>query len=121
MLFALLLVLCFVLAVFGQELVVETTFRPENCDAARKSKDGDKLYMHYTGKIDPSSKTGVHNKQFDSSRGRGVFDFTLGSGQVIRGWDQGLTGMCIGEKRNLIIPPELGYGERGGEVSEQWK
>lgn len=51
---------------------------------------------------------------FDSSYDRGdPFEFTLGNGQVIKGWDQGLLGMCVGEKRKLKIPAKMGYGERG--------
>jgi len=72
-----------------------------------KSKKGDKLEMHYTGTLESTGE------QFDSSIGRGPFSFTLGTGQVIQGWDKGLLGMCEGEKRKLVIPPELGYGDRG--------
>ncbi|KAG0288208.1 FK506-binding protein 2A [Linnemannia gamsii] len=71
-----------------------------------KSKDGDSLSMDYTGTL---WTTGA---QFDSSVGRAPFDFTLGAGQVIKGWDLGLRGMCVGEKRKLAIPPHLAYGER---------
>jgi FKBP-type peptidyl-prolyl cis-trans isomerase len=67
------------------------------------SQNGDKLSMHYTGTL-------ATGKQFDSSIGRGPFDFTLGAGQVIKGWDQGLLDMCVGEKRTLNIPSELGLG-----------
>merc|ERR1719183_2607883 len=98
---------------YAAELKIETTFKPEGCDTAKKTKKGDQLSMHYTGTIDESSTTGEKGKQFDSSVGRGPFDFALGTGQVIKGWDEGLLNMCVGEKRTLIIPPELGYGEQG--------
>ncbi|KAF9125347.1 FK506-binding protein 2A [Mortierella sp. 14UC] len=71
-----------------------------------KTKDGDSLSMDYTGTL---WTTGA---QFDSSVGRAPFDFTLGAGQVIKGWDLGLRGMCVGEKRKLAIPPHLAYGDR---------
>lgn len=64
--------------------------------------------MHYTGTLKSSGK------KFDSSLDRNQpFDFTLGVGQVIKGWDEGIVGMCVGEKRKLIIPSEMGYGSRG--------
>ncbi|KAJ3117662.1 Peptidyl-prolyl cis-trans isomerase fkbp13, chloroplastic [Physocladia obscura] len=73
-----------------------------------KSAKGDKLSMHYTGSLFSNGDV------FDSSVPRNrPFTFTLGAGQVIKGWDQGLNDMCIGEKRKLTIPPELGYGSRG--------
>jgi len=103
--------LCIASYTLGGELQSTTTHKPEKCD--RKTKAGDSLSMHYTGTIDESSKTGTKGKQFDSSVGREPFEFVLGQGQVIKGWDQGLLDMCIGEKRTLIIPPELGYGDSG--------
>ena len=66
------------------------------------------------GTIDASSKTGVAGKDFDSSRERGeVFETQIGVGEVIKGWDQGLVGLCKGAKAKLIIPPHLGYGKQG--------
>lgn len=55
-----------------------------------------------------------NGKKFDSSYDRDEpFQFTLGQGQVIKGWEQGIPGMCVGEKRRLLIPADLGYGSRG--------
>ncbi|KAE8573516.1 peptidyl-prolyl cis-trans isomerase FKBP2 [Halyomorpha halys] len=79
--------------------------RIDNC--TKKSVKGDLLHMHYTGKLEDGTV-------FDSSYDRKQpLTFTLGFGQVIRGWDQGLMGMCEGEIRKLVIPPDLGYGKAG--------
>jgi FKBP-type peptidyl-prolyl cis-trans isomerase FkpA len=78
-----------------------------------EAKSGPVL-VHYTGWLhDPSAADG-HGKKFDSSVDRRQpFEFVLGAGQVIRGWDEGVKGMKVGGKRTLIIPPEMGYGARG--------
>jgi len=100
-------------AVADDGLVVKQYEGPTECEDADTVKKGDQLGMHYTGTIDASSKTGTPGKQFDSSRGRGVFDTKIGVGQVIQGWDQGLIGLCKGAKATLVVPPEMGYGAGG--------
>lgn len=74
----------------------------------KAARTGDHVHVHYVG---VSYSTGA---QFDSSWDRGsAFDFPLGAGRVIKGWDFGVTGMRPGGRRTLVIPPSLGYGERG--------
>ncbi|GJJ73205.1 FK506-binding protein 2 [Entomortierella parvispora] len=88
-----------------KDLVIDVISKPENCKTT--SKVGDKLSMHYTGTLH------TNGNKFDSSRDRNrPLDFTLGVGQVIKGWDQGLVDMCIGEQRKLTIPSNLAYGSR---------
>jgi FKBP-type peptidyl-prolyl cis-trans isomerase FkpA len=72
-----------------------------------EAKSGQSVSVHYVGTLTSGSK-------FDSSRDRGQpFEFSLGAGMVIKGWDQGVAGMKVGGLRKLTIPPELGYGARG--------
>ena len=85
------------------ELVIED-LRP---GTGEEAKAGHAVSVHYVGTL-------TDGKKFDSSRDRGrPFDFKLGAGQVIKGWDQGVAGMKIGGLRKLTIPPHLGYGARG--------
>jgi len=74
-------------------------------------KAGQTCVMHYTGWL---YENGVKGKKFDSSLDRGKpFEFAIGTGQVIKGWDEGVATMKVGGKRTLILPPQLGYGARG--------
>lgn len=74
-------------------------------------KTGQTCVMHYTGWL---YENGQKTKKFDSSLDRGQpFEFPIGTGRVIKGWDEGVATMKVGGKRTLIIPPDLGYGARG--------
>jgi len=92
---------------------------PENPNAKIEMKDsvvgkgpeakaGDTVKVHYAGRL-------TNGTEFDASKKHGdkPFEFPLGAGRVIKGWDQGVAGMKVGGKRQLTIPPELGYGARG--------
>ena len=75
---------------------------------------GHEVSVHYTGWLYDEAAPEHKGSKFDSSRDRGnPFEFSLGAGQVIKGWDQGVEGMKIGGQRTLIIPAALGYGARG--------
>jgi len=91
-------------------LKIEHVSRPDACE--KTAENGNQLTMHYTGTLESDGT------KFDSSVDRKEpFKFQLGVGQVIKGWDEGIVGMCVGEKRKLVVPPELGYGEQGaGDV-----
>uniref|UniRef100_A0A6M2FA22 peptidylprolyl isomerase n=1 Tax=Populus davidiana TaxID=266767 RepID=A0A6M2FA22_9ROSI len=88
-----------------KELQIGVKYKPETCEV--QAHKGDSIKVHYRGKL-------TDGTVFDSSFERGdPIAFELGSGQVIKGWDQGLLGACVGEKRKLKIPAKLGYGEQG--------
>ncbi|MEZ4704152.1 MAG: FKBP-type peptidyl-prolyl cis-trans isomerase [Bdellovibrionota bacterium] len=85
------------------QLKIETLIEGKGTQAA----SGKTVSVHYTGWL-------VNGTKFDSSVDRGTpFEFQLGTGQVIAGWDEGVDGMKVGEKRKLTIPPEKGYGAYG--------
>lgn len=80
-------------------------------EGAKEAKNGAVVKVHYTGWLDENGEKG---RKFDSSVDRGEpFQFNLGAGHVIKGWDEGVSGMKVGEKRTLTIPAELGYGAHG--------
>ncbi|KAF6103398.1 FKBP prolyl isomerase 2 [Phyllostomus discolor] len=90
-----------------RKLQIGVKKRVDHCPI--KSRKGDVLHMHYTGKLEDGT-------EFDSSLPQNQpFVFSLGTGQVIKGWDQGLLGMCEGEKRKLVIPSELGLAVSSSE------
>jgi FKBP-type peptidyl-prolyl cis-trans isomerase len=80
--------------------------------AGREAKTGDTVHVQYTGTL-------MNGTKFDSSYDHGgePFKFTLGKGEVIKGWDAGVVGMKVGGKRRLRIPPDLGYGAKGSPPS----
>ncbi len=83
-----------------------------------EAKAGQNVSVHYTGWLYDANAADKHGKQFDSSRTRGTpFNFPLGAGRVIKGWDQGVAGMKVGGQRTLTIPSALGYGARGAGAS----
>jgi FKBP-type peptidyl-prolyl cis-trans isomerase FkpA len=101
-------------SIFTRELAMAELKKIDVVEGTGAQAQRGRVKVHYTGWLhDPSSSDG-HGKKFDSSHDRREpFEFQLGAGQVIRGWDEGVAGMKVGGKRTLIIPPELGYGARG--------
>ncbi len=79
-----------------------------------EAKAGHDVSVHYTGWLYDETAPEHKGRKFDSSRDRGQpFEFPLGAGHVIKGWDEGVAGMKVGGQRTLTIPPHLGYGARG--------
>jgi len=76
-------------------------------------KNGDKVRVHYTGKL-------TNGEPFDSSHGREPLEFTVGAGQMIKGFDAALPGMNVGDKKTVNIPPSEGYGERSEEAIHEF-
>jgi FKBP-type peptidyl-prolyl cis-trans isomerase FkpA len=94
-------------AAIGGAPVTELKIEDTKVGTGATAEAGKTVSVHYTGYL-------TDGKKFDSSVDRGQpFKFSLGAGQVIKGWDQGVAGMKVGGKRKLTIPPTLGYGERG--------
>lgn len=91
--------------------LVKTDIKPGTGEVATAGKT---VSVHYTGWLYDEAASGHQGKKFDSSRDRNQpFEFPLGGGQVIAGWEHGVEGMKVGGQRLLVIPPELAYGARG--------
>jgi len=97
----------------GKKMTTSSGLQIEDTKAGAGAtpKTGQTCVMHYTGWL---YENGAKGKKFDSSVDRGEpFEFPIGTGRVIKGWDEGVATMQVGGKRTLIIPPALGYGSRG--------
>ncbi|KAG1771639.1 hypothetical protein EV702DRAFT_637403 [Suillus placidus] len=102
----LVLAVCALAAEPPKELQIAVTYLPDDCPTTAET--GDAIKVHYTGTLFSDGS------KFDSSVDRGQpLPIKLGVGQVIKGWDQGLQGMCLNEKRTLTIPSDMAYGSRG--------
>ncbi len=103
-------VLCATLLIACNSQAGDTTAK----DDALVAANGNIAVVHYTGWLYDEQAPDGKGKKFDSSRDRGQpFEFPLGAGRVIKGWDEGVLGMRVGEQKTLIIPPEKAYGARG--------
>jgi FKBP-type peptidyl-prolyl cis-trans isomerase FkpA len=98
----------------GNSNVTELIKTDNKIGTGAEATPGHMVSVHYTGWLYDEQALDHKGRKFDSSRDRNEpFEFSLGAGQVILGWDQGVAGMKIGGQRTLIIPPQLGYGARG--------
>ena len=94
------------------EIQINDLFTPKDC--VNKSKAGDLVVVHYKGWLGDGS---LFDTTIDPTKGYMPFEFVLGTGTVIKGFERGVRGMCSGQKREIIIPPSLGYGKKGaGEI-----
>jgi FKBP-type peptidyl-prolyl cis-trans isomerase FkpA len=101
-------------AIEEAEIMPGLTMKKLKNGYGRAAVAGDYASVHYTGWLYDESAGDGRGDKFDSSVDRGQeFQFPLGAGRVIKGWDEGVIGMLIGEKRELKIAPEMGYGDRG--------
>ena len=98
----------------GQSNITELIKADDVVGSGNEAVAGRQVTVHYTGWLYDDGQGDKKGTKFDSSRDRNEpFAFRLGSGQVIRGWDEGVAGMKVGGRRTLTIPPSFGYGARG--------
>jgi FKBP-type peptidyl-prolyl cis-trans isomerase FkpA len=89
-------------------------FEDKVVGSGAEARAGQEVKVHYTGWLHDAAQSEGRGRKFDSSKDRNEpFEFSLGAGMVIRGWDEGVQGMKVGGTRVLLIPPQLGYGARG--------
>ena len=98
----------------GQSNITELQRADTKAGSGAEAASGQRVTVHYTGWLYDETKGDKKGSKFDSSRDRNEpFTFRLGAGEVIRGWDDGVSGMKVGGQRTLTIPPAYGYGARG--------
>ena len=98
----------------GLSNITELIKKDDVTGSGHEAAAGRRVTVHYTGWLYSENAADHKGKKFDSSRDRGdPFDFKLGAGEVIRGWDEGVAGMKVGGRRTLTVPPDYGYGARG--------
>ena len=98
----------------GRSNVAELIKQDDAVGSGNEAAAGRRVTVHYTGWLYNESAADKKGSKFDSSRDRNEpFEFNLGAGEVIRGWDEGVAGMKVGGRRTLTIPPNMGYGARG--------
>jgi FKBP-type peptidyl-prolyl cis-trans isomerase len=98
----------------GMSNVTTLQIKDVKVGTGAQATKGSRVTVHYTGWLYDEKAPDHHGQKFDSSRdGNQPFQFRLGAGQVIAGWDQGVADMKVGGSRTLTIPPQLGYGEQG--------
>jgi len=102
------------LAIADTEFSTHTLFRPHSCtDTSDKVKSNDLVTMHYTVTIAPNSAAGRPGTVVESTQRRQPLRFAVGFDEVVPGLEKGIIGMCVGEKRRITVPPNLGYGRQG--------
>jgi FKBP-type peptidyl-prolyl cis-trans isomerase len=97
----------------GQAKITELIATDQVVGSGSEARPGRRVTVHYTGWLYDETRSDRKGREFDSSRGGSPFEFGLGRGEVIRGWDEGVAGMKVGGRRTLTIPPDYGYGARG--------
>ena len=98
----------------GQSNITQLMKADAAVGSGNEAVAGRRVTVHYTGWLYDQSTADHKGRKFDSSRDRGdPFTFRLGSGEVIRGWDEGVAGMKVGGRRTLTLPPDYGYGAQG--------